>query len=437
MKILNDLSIKDLKLNKKRSLVIIIGIILSTALICGVAGIVTSFQHSIVNYYKENSGNFHAIFYEVPKSELKYVEENRNVEKYYLSEELGYANLENSKNESKPYVNVISMSDGYLRNMAIHLDEGRLPENENEIVISKHIITNGKVQYKIGDTITLDIGQRQLTSGEKLNQNNPLLTGEKDEEGRILQEEIINTTKREYKIVGIIERPSMSIEEYSAPGYTVITKMEKVEEKANIAVLYKKVSKYQEYTEQINQMVKAETSDEKENAKEFRGLRNALYKSYKYEVVLNFELLAFEGANLSDDMMNTLYGVGGVIMAIVLVSSVFVIRNGFAISITERLKQYGMLASIGTTKKQIKRSVYFEGIILGCIGTPLGIISGIFAIDILLKVVNYILKDYIENITLTYSISWFAIIISIVISAITIWLSCRSSAKKASKVTPI
>ena len=79
MKILNDLSIKDLKLNKKRSLVIIIGIILSTALICGVAGIVTSFQHSIVNYYKENSGNFHAIFYEVPKSELKYVEENRNV----------------------------------------------------------------------------------------------------------------------------------------------------------------------------------------------------------------------------------------------------------------------------------------------------------------------------------------------------------------------
>ncbi len=437
MKILNDLSIKDLKLNKKRSLVIIIGIILSTALICGVAGIVTSFQHSIVNYYKENSGNFHAIFYEVPKSELKYVEENRNVEKYYLSEELGYANLENSKNESKPYVNVISMSDGYLRNMAIHLDEGRLPENENEIVISKHIITNGKVQYKIGDTITLDIGQRQLTSGEKLNQNNPLLTGEKDEEGRILQEEIINTTKREYKIVGIIERPSMSIEEYSAPGYTVITKMEKVEEKANIAVLYKKVSKYQEYTEQINQMVKAETSDEKENAKEFRGLRNALYKSYKYEVVLNFELLAFEGANLSDDMMNTLYGVGGVIMAIVLVSSVFVIRNGFAISITERLKQYGMLASIGTTKKQIKKSVYFEGIILGCIGIPLGIISGIFAIDILLKVVNYILKDYIDNIILTYSISWFAIIISIVISTITIWLSCRNSAKKASKITPI
>lgn len=436
MKVLNDLSIKDLKLNKKRSAVIIIGIILSTALICGVAGIVTSFQKSILEYYKQNEGNYHAIFYEVPKDELKYIEENRNVKDYYLSEELGYANLENSQNKNKPYVNVISMSNGYLNNMGILLIEGRMPENSNELVITKHIISNGKVDYKIGDTIYLDVGQRQLTTGEKLNQNNPYLTGEEDN-GEILKEEIINTTKKEYKIVGIIERPSMTLEQYTSPGYTVITKMEKVYNKANIAVLYNKVSKYQEYTEQINEMVKAQTSEEKENAKQFNGLRDVVYKSYKYEVLLNFDLLAFEGANLSDNMMSTLYGVGGVVMAIVLVSSVFVIRNGFAISIIERLKQYGMLASIGATKKQIKKSVYFEGLILGCIGIPIGVASGIFAIDILLKVVNYILKDYMDDIRLFYSISWFAIIISIVISTITVWLSCRSSAKKASKVTPI
>ena len=104
MNMLNNLSIKDLKLNKKRSLVIIIGIILSTALICGVAGIITSFQSSILEYYKENRGNFHATFYEVPKEELKYIEENRNVKQYYLSEDLGYAKLEKSQNESKPYV---------------------------------------------------------------------------------------------------------------------------------------------------------------------------------------------------------------------------------------------------------------------------------------------------------------------------------------------
>ena len=227
MKILNDLSIKDLKLNKKRSLVIIIGIILSTALICGVAGIVSSFQHTAIEYEIRDEGNYHATFYDVPKDELKYIEENRNVKDYYLSEELGYSYLEGSKNKSKPYLSVVSMSDKYLNNMGIKLAEGRLPENDNEVVISKHIITNGKVDYKVGDTLYLNIGKRQLTTGEKLNQNNPYLTGEEDNED-ILQEEIVNTHKKQFKIVGIIERPSKAIESYNAPGYTVITKMQEV-----------------------------------------------------------------------------------------------------------------------------------------------------------------------------------------------------------------
>lgn len=436
MKILNDLSIKDLKLNKKRSLVIIIGIILSTALICGVAGLVTSFQHTAIEYEKRDSGNYHATFYDVPKDELKYIEENRNVKDYYLSEELGYAYLKNSQNENKPYLNVISMSDGYLNNMGLQIDEGRMPKNSDEIVISKHINTNANIEYKVGDKITLDIGQRQLTTGEKLNQNNPYLTG-KEDNGNILQEEIVNTYTKTFTIVGIVKRPSMSIEDYEAPGYTVITKMEEIKEKANISVLYKKVSKYQEYTEQINQMVKAETSEEKENATSFTGLRDVSYKSYKYEVKLNYYLLAYEGANLSDGTMEMLYMLGGIIMGIILVSSVFVIRNGFAISITERLKQYGMLSSIGATKKQVKKSVYFEGIVLGLIGIPLGILSGIFAIDILLKIVNYILEEYINDTELIYNISWAAIVLSIFISTITIWLSCKSSARKASKITPI
>ncbi len=452
MKILNDLSIKDLKLNKKRSAVIIIGIILSTALICGVAGIVTSFQHTLIEMVKEREGNFHAKFYEVPKDELKYIQENRNVKDYYLSEELGYSYLEGSKNKYKPYLNVIAMDEKYLKNMGLELSEGRMPQNENELVISKHIISNGKVNYKIGDTISLEIGTRQLTTGEKLNQNNPYLSEEnndqtiqisedglnitqENEKKEVLEEEIVNTAKKEYKIVGIIERPWL--EDYSAPGYTVITKLDKIQNNANIAVLYTNLFKYQEYTEQINEMIKAQTREEKEEGTNFRGLRKSVYISYKYNFELNYDLLSYEGANLSDNTLQFLYTIGGIIMSIVLVSSVFVIRNGFAISITERLKQYGMLSSVGATKKQIKKSVYFEGLILGCIGIPLGILSGIFAIDIVLKIVSYIINKYIEVFDLVYSISWGAILLSVIIAVITIWLSCKSSARKASKVTPI
>lgn len=442
MKILNSLSFKDLKLNKKRSLVIIIGIILSTALICGVAGIASSFQHTFIEYEKQNDGDYHAMFYDVPSSELKYIEENRNVEKYYLSENLGYAKLENCQNENKPYLNVMSMNDDYIKNMGIKLTEGRMPENSDEIVISKHILTNAKVNFNVGDTISLDIGERELENGTILNQNNPYGSAEETDDygeskGEKLNEQLVNTTKKTFKIVGIVERPSNSVEPYTAPGYTVITKMEKPKSKANIAVTYKNVFKYQEYTEQINDMIKGTENDKQEDLKEFAALKNAKYKSYKYDVKMHKDLLSYEGANLSDESMKMLYTLVAIIVVIILISSVFVIRNGFAISITERLKQYGMLSSIGATKRQIKKSVYFEGLILGLIGIPLGILSGILAIDVLLNLVNYILKEYINNTELIYNISWIAIVASVVIAVITIWLSCKSSARKASKITPI
>ncbi len=407
MKVLNELSIKDLKLNKKRSIVIIIGIILSTALICGVAGLITSFQKTFVETAKNSQGNYHAILYNVPKDELKYIEENRGVKDYYLSEELGYSYLPNGKTstgeEEKPLVNVISMNDKFLNNMAINVKDGRLPENDSELAISTRINEKFKTNYKVGDTITLNV----------------------------------NTTQKIYKIVGIIERPTVAIEPYEVDWFTVITKMQTINKKANIAVLYTNPNDYVKNTESINQMVKADSGTEANDLNVVNGL-NKTYKSYKYKVKINKELLEYEGASLDDETLKTIYGLGAFIMGIVLVSSVFVIRNGFAISITERLKQYGMLSSIGATKKQIKKSVYFEGFILGLIGIPLGILSGIFAIYILVNVVNYILKDYVARETLlTYGISWPAIVVSIIVSVVTIWLSCRNSAKKASKITPI
>ena len=442
MKVLNELSIKDLKLNRKRSIVIIIGIILSTALICGVAGLVSSFQQTLVETVKNSHGNYHAIFYDVPKEELKYIENNRNVENYYLSEDLGVSYLPKielaTKKVTEPYINVIAMDNKFLDNMAIKIHEGRLPENDTEIAVSVRINDKYKLNYKVGDTITLNLGERQLSTGEKLTKINPYLTGEEDN-GEILKEELVNTTERTYKIVGIIERPSYAIESYESPWFTAITKMEKVEKKANIAVLYTNLQNYIKNTEEINKMVKA-TEEEKQNENNtysFGGLKDK-YSSYKYELCINEDLLRFEGVNLSESTLTIIYGLAGFIMAIVLVSSVFVIRNGFAISITERLKQYGMLSSIGATKKQIKKSVYFEGFILGIIGIPLGIFAGIFAIYVLVNLVNFILKDYISNSTLlVYSMSWVAVAISILVSTVTIWLSCKSSARRASKITPI
>ncbi len=426
MSILNKFTVKNLKLNKKRTIVTIIGIMLSTALICGVAGLVSSFKASLINWIKVQDGNYHVAFHDIPAEKLKYVSENQKVKDYYLVGDVGWANLEDSTNDYKPYVHILEYDNKALNNLGVNLTEGRLPENSNEIVISEHIITNGRVVLKVGDEITLDVGKRVSSDGEELNENNPLLNGntlivyddETDLEERETEkveetEHIENTTKKTYKIVGIMQR--LSREDFSSPGYIVITHMDKIPEKIDISVLYKNPKEYEEIAKDI--------------CKTF-GIMSL------NEIDINTELLRFEGV-MSESMMTVLYTIAGVIIAIIVVSSVFVIRNSFSISVAEKNRQYGMLASIGATSKQIKRNVIFEGMIIGLIAIPLGIILGIVAIMILLQVVNYLLVDMLNNLSFIYSINPLAIVCTIVISLITIYLSCLIPAIRASKISPI
>lgn len=426
MSILNKFTVKNLKLNKKRTIVTIIGIMLSTALICGVAGLVSSFKASLINWIKVQDGNYHVAFHDIPAEKLKYVSENQKVKDYYLVGDVGWANLEDSTNDYKPYVHILEYDNKALKNLGVNLTEGRLPENSNEIVISEHIITNGRVVLKVGDEITLDVGKRVSSDGEELNENNPLLNGntlivyddetdleEKKTEKVEETEHIENTTKKTYKIVGIMQR--LSREDFSSPGYIVITHMDKIPEKIDISVLYKNPKEYEEIAKDI--------------CKTF-GIMSL------NEIDINTELLRFEGV-MSESMMTVLYTIAGVIIAIIVVSSVFVIRNSFSISVAEKNRQYGMLASIGATSKQIKRNVIFEGMIIGLIAIPLGVILGIVAIMILLQVVNYLLVDMLNNLSFIYSINPLAIVCTIVISLITIYLSCLIPAIRASKISPI
>ena len=126
-----------------------------------------------------------------------------------------------------------------------------------------------------------------------------------------------------------------------------------------------------------------------------------------------------------------------IVIGIIIVTSVFCIRNSFAISITEKMKQYGMLASIGATPKQIRKNVFYEALILSVIGIPLGILCGILAVFIILKVVGILLKDSLNGIEFVFSVPCVIILIAILLSAITVFLSAKKSAKRAAKVSPI
>ncbi len=407
MSILNRFVIKDLSLNKKRTIVTIIGIILSTALICAVAGMVTSFYKTLLEYEKEANGNYHVSIYDVTPEDVQKIKKNEEIESFYnFYKYKGYSKLEDSKNEYKPYICLLGYNKESLE--TLKLSEGRLPQNDNEVVIPYHILTNGKLDYKIGDKISLDVSDRVL-EGDKLSQNNPY-----DEE---IEENLEFRYSKEYEIVGIVSRPNQQIEPHTAPGYSVITLDNDFgktsSENITLSFRYKDSKNYKEKTEKI------------------------INSTDDYKVEYNTNLLRFEGSALSDSTMSMLYSVAGVVIVIIIISSVFVIKNSFSISITEKIRQYGILSSIGATSKQIKKNVLFEGFVLGIIAIPIGILSGIFAVFILIHLINYILAEALDGITFIYSVPVMPILISVLFASVTIYLSTIFSARKASKISPI
>ena len=151
MKIMNKLTISNLKLNKKRTIVTIIGIILSVALITSLSTLISSFRSSLYNFYIQQRGNYHYAFYDINDDDLEVIKKNKKIESYSIIEDIGYA-LINSKNEYKPYVHILGIDNNDYKNLSIHLIIVKMPENSDEIVIAKHLKNNGEVDLKIGDT---------------------------------------------------------------------------------------------------------------------------------------------------------------------------------------------------------------------------------------------------------------------------------------------
>ena len=230
MNALTKITVRNIKLNRKRAWVTIIGIMLATALIVVVANMAESFRSSMVEYEKAHSGDYHYCFYDVDPENLKYFEGNRNIEKLGYSVDLGYTELTGSRNEKKPYLYLKAMDESAMQVANVTLTEGRLPENDHEIVISDSIRTNGGVEYRVGDTIRLTNSNREDAKGNEEDQSCEYMEGE----------QLTDSGKAagEYTVVGIMERLMRSQEPYYAPGYTVITRITDVTQYSDLSIIH-------------------------------------------------------------------------------------------------------------------------------------------------------------------------------------------------------
>ena len=448
MNLMKTLTLKNLKLNRKRTIVTIVGIILATALLSALVTLVSSFQYSMIEYQKQKGGDFHVKFSNVKMSELSEFKNNRNIESTFETMGMGFAKLDGCKNEDKPYAYVMATDEAGFERGCFKLIEGRMAKNEDEIVIPRHLKTNGRIDIKVGDEITLDVGKRYDSNTEGVIWENSAYENE--------AETLTDTVTKHYKVVGIMERPGYGMEDYSAAGYTFVTYSDELAAidngtKSEASEADTTLTVYSRYTKKALRNKDAVTADiigvdeklfEKANkssvemsAEEsdrfLKEMENA-----KYDIYINGYLISYECVFPIDGSFKALFTVAAVVALIIILTSVYCIKNSFNISITEKIRQYGMLASVGATRRQIKSSVKTEAAMLGVVGIPVGTMSGILASLILVKVVNALSAGWL-NFALSFHTSLPALILAVIMSIATIYFSATGSARRAAKVTPL
>ena len=442
MKIFTKLTIRNLKLNKKRTIGTIIGIMLSVSLICAVVGMATSLQKSMIATTVADTGYYHLKLSSVTDEDVEKFTNNRDVKDANVVNDVGYSKFEGSTNSQRPYAHLYSIDEKSFNNMCLELIEGKYPENSSEIAINEDMLKYSNKEYKIGDKITLNIGDRYagneyINSGwdylpyeyavepestDDETDNSLTIEESNGDVQRITEENLkVNFTK-EFTIVGIISNNDIPIRRISFindAGYACVTNG--LEE--GTKDIYIALKNPNNCVEDIKEMIGIELNTDEINETD-----------YIYSI--NYELLRWEAMNVSDSTATMIISVIVVVIVIIMITSIYCIKNAFSISLTEKIKMYGMLSSVGATKKQIKKSVIQEGMILSLIGIPMGIMAGILAVYILTFVVRYILSGIVEA-KVVFSISFIPIIIAAILGLVTVYLSCLSAARKASKITPL
>ena len=396
MSILNRLTIKNLRLNKKRTIVTIIGIILSTALMVGIGLLFSSFQDLMIRDTIGYNGKYETNYSDVDLDKLNNIK-NKNFT-YFYEKPIGFSKIESS-NEYKPYMYITSVNKEYFNELK--LVDGSFPKNENEIVISNHVITNGGLNYKVGDIVTFTYGSRNI-DGDITLANSEFVDGE----------DLTNEGTYTYKIVGIVDRSNF--ESYSASGYTVFTlDVNSDKGNVNLYVMFNKNKKIIKQSEEL--------------AKEL---------NYNGDINYNSTLLALYGESTYGNVMSSMGGMMIIMLSLVSIGCIIVIYNSFAISVMERKKEFGLLSSIGATKRQLSHTVFFEAVVVGVIGIILGILGAYIGIGCVILIINNLISDMLEY-KLHLVTNPLFIIIPVIFMIIVIGVSAFIPSRRASKVSPI
>lgn len=368
------LSWRYLKDNKKRTILTIIGIILSVALITSICTFILTVQNSMLENTKKTIGAFHIAITNVSENEINKIGTNPKVNSIGVMVSEDVVPFIKDKSIQLNYLN-----EAAFKLMNVNLEEGQLPKNDNEIVIERWILRYFNKEIKVGDVVKIQ-----------------------DETGN----------ERIYILSGIVKDDWKNQNEGISKAY-LIKNSSTIKEDSTVLVEINEKADKQEVISEISKLV-----------------------SGKSKVEQNKELLRLTGESSNVELNRSIYSVTFIVIGIVVLATVVVIYNAFHISIAERMKQFGLLRAIGTTKKQIMTLVIREASIMILIGIPIGLFFGIASVYCIAFTFNEI-SGFGDFSNLKVIISPLALLISGGVGAVTIYFSAYLPARSAGKISPL
>ena len=403
MSILNRFTLKSLMANRSRTLVTIIGIILSMALFTAVIEGAYSGQQFLLRCVEEVEGRWLVYDAGLTQKQAEALQSTDGIADSAVWQEVGWGEI-GSSNEYKPYLLVESVDPEIEDLLSIRLISGRMPENAGEILLPTHLASNGGVLYHEGDTLTVALGQRVDETGAARSMNTSFAPE--------TPEQIVGAKAHRYTVVGIYERLSTEVEGFGCPGYTALT--------AGGGAGAYTVFYTLRHPGSVLKWDDAHPSD---------GTR-----------AIHPDLRRFHGVFGTESFNTLLYGFAGVLVFLISFGSISLIYNSFSISVSERTRQLGILKSVGATKKQIRASVRYEALLLAAVGIPIGLIVGCAGIGITFYCLRDALVIMIFNGARTQMrqvLHPIALLIAVVVCLVTTLISASIPARRAMRISPI
>lgn len=417
MSITKKLALRHLKQNKTRSVLTVLGITISVVMLTVIFTCATSFAH----YYGERAintnGNWHFFVKTDYESAKKYLLSDSSLkdigfEKDLSTEEQSYKIYSDKANYLRTGT-IYQGNEQYIKDTVTCKYDGALPKSDNEIMVEQSLIKNNGLELKIGDEIKIAVGSRLKGDFVILPIKGNYQFGERFEKEK----------DETFKVVGILHD-----NEPTERG-AIIRGMSDLKSKNLVA--YGKIKKITPFS-----YIKINGIYDKFGFTK----KNRVFNVGENAGLLNSRLaFSIDKDNLPQVLKLTAIGI--VVFAVIFVSSFAMIYNSFALSVGEQIKYLGMLSSVGATRKQKKKTLYFEGAVLGGIGIILGIALGLLATFISQSAMNAkiasIMEGYNNNIKYSTHISWWVLCLIVILAALTVFVSIISPVQKAARITAI